>query len=363
MISFSCRLARPSFLLDAAFESDNEIIGLFGPSGAGKSTILRLIAGLDHPDSGKIVVSNEPIFDGKRRINVPAHRRGVGYVFQDGQLFPHLSVNKNLRYGEWFAGSRPKAADFDHVCELLGLGSLLDRKPATLSGGERQRVAIGRAVLSAPRLLLMDEPLASLDQGRKKEILPFIERLRDSIGLSIIYVSHAGEEVARLADKVIKLEAGKIIAVGRPQDVLAPTLANSDNRFDAVSFVSARLVRKDEDYGVTILEHQAGDIVVSSMSNIAPGSMTRVAIRPANVVLGLATREKSSVRTVLKGEVSKIDADEGPFALVKVRLTGGDELAAFITRLAVDDLGLKTGTPVFAEIKAATIDESALVTR
>ena len=198
MIAFDCRLQRRDFVLDAAFEAGGGVTALFGVSGSGKTTALRVLAGLERPERGRIAVDDAVLVDTARGVFVPACRRRMGMVFQDAQLFPHLSVRQNLEYGRWFTPAAERRVAFAPVVEVLGIAHLLERQPATLSGGERQRVAIGRALLASPRLLLMDEPLAALDADRRLEVLPLIERVRDAFGIPILYVSHAAEEVARL---------------------------------------------------------------------------------------------------------------------------------------------------------------------
>jgi molybdate transport system ATP-binding protein len=202
------------FALAASFDTAGGVTALFGPSGAGKTTLANIIAGLIVPDRGRIVLDGTVLFDFDRRINVPAHRRRIGYVFQEGRLFPHLSVAANLDYGRRMSGFAPDAAEFKHIAELLDIGHLLARRPGKLSGGERQRVAVGRALLMRPRLLLLDEPLASLDAARKREILPYLQRLRDEARVPMIYVSHHPGELRRIARGVVRLEAGRVTAVG-----------------------------------------------------------------------------------------------------------------------------------------------------
>ncbi len=202
------------FSLDVLFASEGGATVLFGPSGVGKSSIINMIAGLLAPDRGRIVLDGEVLFDNAARIDVPAWRRRIGYVFQEGRLFPHLSVKRNLDYGRWMGGHAADPVAFAHAVELLDIGHLLDRRPGKLSGGERQRVAVGRALLMRPRLLLLDEPLASLDAGRKDDILPYLERLRDEVKVPMIYVSHDAAEVQRIATRVVRLEGGKVTATG-----------------------------------------------------------------------------------------------------------------------------------------------------
>ncbi|HEX4508153.1 MAG TPA: molybdenum ABC transporter ATP-binding protein [Alphaproteobacteria bacterium] len=208
-LEFSAQVALGDFRLDAAFTGAERVTALFGPSGAGKSTILRLIAGLLRPDEGRIVLAGRVVFDSAAGLNLPAAKRRVGLVFQDGLLFPHLSVSQNLLYGPW-ARRAAKPAAFERTVEILDIAKLLDRAPRRLSGGERQRVAIGRALLSDPAVLLMDEPVSAVDQERRAEILPYLASLTREFPIPMIYVSHAMEEVERLAEKVVRIRDGRI---------------------------------------------------------------------------------------------------------------------------------------------------------
>jgi molybdate transport system ATP-binding protein len=200
--------------LGVKFETAQGATALFGPSGSGKTSVINMIAGLLAPDSGSISLNETVLFDGKRGVNVPPHQRRIGYVFQEGRLFPHLSVRQNLDYGRRMSGCPRDAGEFERIAKLLDIGHLLDRRPGKLSGGERQRTAVGRALLMRPRLLLLDEPLASLDAGHKREILPYLVRLRDDAGVPIVYVSHAPAEVRRIATTVVRLDAGRVVATG-----------------------------------------------------------------------------------------------------------------------------------------------------
>lgn len=206
--------------LHVAFNSDGPVTGLFGPSGAGKTTLVSMIAGLVRPDSGRLSLGDEVLFDSEKRIDVPAHRRRIGYVFQEGRLFPHMTVARNLDYGRWMAGLAHDPAEFARIVSMLDIDPLLQRRPGKLSGGERQRVAIGRALMLKPRLLLLDEPLASLDPARKNEIMPYLLRLRDEVGIPMVYVSHYARELKRIANVVVRLEAGCVVAMGGP-DILS----------------------------------------------------------------------------------------------------------------------------------------------
>jgi molybdate transport system ATP-binding protein len=202
------------FSLSARFATSNGVTGVFGPSGAGKTTLVNMISGLLAPDRGRIAIDDTVLFDSEKRINLPPHRRRIGYVFQEGRLFPHLSVKRNLDYGRRMRGLPLDGALTQRIIGLLDIGHLIDRRPGKLSGGERQRIAIGRALLMRPRLLLLDEPLASLDVARKREILPYLERLRDEVGVPMVYVSHQAAELRRIATSVVRLSAGKVAATG-----------------------------------------------------------------------------------------------------------------------------------------------------
>jgi molybdate transport system ATP-binding protein len=202
------------FELGVRFEATGGATALFGPSGAGKTSIVNMIAGLLKPDRGAIALDDAVLFDAARGIDMPPHRRRIGYVFQEGRLFPHLSVRQNLDYGRRMNALAPDAGEHERITTMLDIGNLLDRRPGKLSGGERQRVAIGRALLMKPRLLLLDEPLASLDSARKREILPYLVRLRDEAGVPMVYVSHTAAEVRRIATDVVRLDAGRVVATG-----------------------------------------------------------------------------------------------------------------------------------------------------
>ena len=349
MIEAAIRLTRADFDLDVSFTAGMGVTALFGPSGSGKTTILNAIAGLERPRQGRIAVDGAVFFDSRERIDLTPHRRNTGYVFQDALLFPHLSVAQNLRYG-----MRGGASGFDKIVALLGLESLLGRRPAKLSGGERQRVAIGRALLSRPRLLLMDEPLASLDIERKHDILPYVESLRGNFGIPILYVSHAVNEVARLADHVIVIDGGRIVATGAPEIALALHLRDGETRFDRVSVLTGRAGRYDAAYGLTPLIHEAGRITIAG--RLEENRETRIVIRATDVTLATAVPRHLSVRTALKGVIAAIERDSGPAAIVTVTLAGGQQLGAAATRKAIDEMKLAAGTEVWCLIKAVSID-------
>ena len=344
-----------AFRLTAEFVSDGRVTALFGRSGAGKTTLVNAIAGLLRPDRGRIALDDAVLVDTTGGVDVPAHQRGIGYVFQEGRLFPHLSVRGNLVYGHRFARDRDRWGSLGEIAELLGISTLLDRRPADLSGGEKQRVAIGRALLASPRLLLMDEPLASLDQARKAEILPYIERLRDEMRLPIVYVSHAVEEVARLADTLVLLAGGKVMASGTVNDVFGRLdLRPYTGRFEASVVLSARVVRHDAASETTMLEHPAGVMLVPLLA-AAPGTIARVRVRARDVAIAVGEPGMLSIRNRLHATVAEIGPAMGQ--IVEVRLdAGGEPLIARVTRGAIDALDLKVGQPVVALIKSTAFD-------
>jgi molybdate transport system ATP-binding protein len=348
-----------TFAIDARFEAGSGLIALFGRSGAGKTSIINIIAGLIRPEQAKVSVDGVVLVDTARGVFVPRHRRRIGYVFQEGRLFPHLTVRQNLLYGRWFAPQADRHGDLDRVVDLLGLGGLLDRRPGRLSGGEKQRVAIGRALLADPRLLLMDEPLASLDEGRKAEILPYIERLRDQSRVPIVYVSHSVAEVARLASTVVLLSEGKVAAVG-PTSVIMQRLDlfPLTGRAEAGAVVEATVERHDEAFGLTELRSQAGLWKLSRLD--APvGTRLRLRVRARDVMLAKSAPVDLSALNVLPGIVADIAGDGGP--IVDIRLDcSGEALLARLTRYSVARLGLAPGAPVFALVKSVALDRRSL---
>ena len=350
MIEISVKQSRPNFILDVNIKLGRGITALFGASGAGKSSLLNLIAGLEQPDSGRILIGSEPLYDSNAKINLAVHKRRIGYVFQDALLLPHLSVRNNLRYGIKQGGM-----EFSSIVEFLGISALLDRRPSTLSGGERQRVSIGRALLSAPRLVLMDEPLASLDMDRKREIFPYIEQLQRKFGIPVIFVSHAIEEVARLAQHVVVMRDGKVVAEGSAQAVMnLPEHKQTDLRKPQSSRVNQR--RMIPPMASQQLHHPAGNI--SLTGQLAHGKTpVRIVVRATDVTLALGKPKDISARTMLKGVISKCEIDGSPIAIIHVKLEGGEELSAALTRKARDQLGLDVGQAVWCLLKSVSIDE------
>jgi molybdate transport system ATP-binding protein len=358
MLSVAVRHDFGGFVLDAAFDSPGGLTALFGRSGAGKTSLVNAIAGLLRPQYGRIVIDGEVLTDTERGVFVPARRRRIGYVFQEGRLFPHLTVRQNLLYGRWFAARRAPAGDIDQIVQLLGIGALLGRRPANLSGGEKQRVAIGRALLAGPRLLVMDEPLASLDEARKAEILPYIERLRDETGVPIVYVSHAIVEVTRLATTMVVLTEGRVAAVGSPASIMGRIdLFPLTGRAEAGAILATRLVGHDLTFGLSLLRSAAGELRVPRLP-LPIGTALRVRIRARDVMIALRPPEGLSALNVLPGTVAEIGRTDGP--IVDIRLDcGGEALIARLTRRSVIGLGLEPGRGVYAVIKSIAIDHQA----
>ncbi|TDK41211.1 molybdenum ABC transporter ATP-binding protein [Antarcticimicrobium luteum] len=341
------------FDLRVAFEAPGGVTALFGRSGAGKTTVINAIAGLLRPQAGRILLSGVPLFDAKARVNLPVHRRRLGYVFQDGRLFPHLSVRQNLTYGCRFAPRGEPGPGLDEVADLLGLGPLLDRRPGALSGGEKQRVAFGRALLARPGMLLMDEPLAALDAARKEEILPYLERLRDQSGLPILYVSHSVAEVARLATTVVVLEAGRVVRAGPAEQVLSdPAMVRQFGLREAGAVLPAHIARHHAD-GLTELAVSGGRLFLPEMDQ-PPGTRTRVRILAHDVIVADRAPEGLSALNILPGEVVALREGQGPGVVVQIRC-GGDLLLARVTRRSAEALALAPGRRVYAVIKTVSI--------
>ncbi|WP_147653926.1 molybdenum ABC transporter ATP-binding protein [Vulcaniibacterium gelatinicum] len=346
------RLERPGFALDVDLALPGRgVSALFGPSGSGKTTLLRCLAGLERPREGRLDVLGECWQDGGRFL--PPHRRPVGYVFQEASLFPHLSVLGNLRYGQRRSRDASKV-DLDHAIGLLGIASLLDRRPEHLSGGERQRVAIARALAVGPRLLLLDEPLAALDAARRREILPYLERLHETLEIPVLYVSHSAAEVARLADHVVLLEAGRVRAEGPLQDLCARLDPAARLGEQPGVVLEAVLAERAAQWHLARVEFAGGSLWTRDFER-APGSRVRVQVLARDVSLALQPPQGSSIQNQLPGVVDAIGEDEHPgLALVRVRV-GASALLARVTRRAVAELGIAPGQALWAQVKSVAL--------
>ena len=330
------------------------ITALFGPSGAGKSSLLKLIAGFETPDTGHLSLRDKTWFDSADRINISPHKRAVGYMFQDGRLFPHMSVRENLE----FASKRAiKKISIDDVISAFDLNDLIDNSPKTLSGGERRRAALARTVLTAPDVLLLDEPLTGLDRARKREILPFIESLPRDFGIPCIYVTHDIEEVSRLADKVMVMSGGEVSAFGDTVDILShldATPLHSD--YDISSLFEGQVTGHDKAFCLMQVNIHGTEISLPHISGADIGQNIRLRIRASDVAIAAARPKGVSIRNVIQGEISQIVADrQAAYAVVTLQLKGA-ELRSHITRASCSDLNLKTGMSVYALIKSVSFE-------
>jgi molybdate transport system ATP-binding protein len=358
VLDVALRAKLGDFALDVAFTTaDAPVTALFGRSGAGKSSIIAAIAGLLRPDTGRIVSDGETLFDADKHVDLPPPRRRVGVVFQDARLFPHMSVRANLLYG-WRRRTADRKLDLDQVVEPLGISHLLERRPATLSGGEKQRIAIGRALLANPRLLLMDEPLASLDGERKAELLPLLAQLPRVFGTPVIYVSHGLDEVLRLADRLVLLDQGRVLAAGTVEEVANrpdfAQIAALEGGPDVFTVIGATIKSHDEPGAQTRLSFGGGTLTVPRVAG-AVGNRVRLRIAAGDVMLALTPPTGLSVRNVIPARIVSIGETAG---MVEVMLDAGGPLWARISRAARDELGLQPGMTVYALIKSAAMTGS-----
>ena len=344
MLDVAFRLAFPGLELDVAFQAPGGVTALFGPSGCGKTTTVNAVAGLVRPDSGRIAVGGRVLFDAG--ADLPPQARRIGYVFQDARLFPHMTVAANLRYpSRWRRGA---GRDFDRVIGMLALEPLLARRPGTLSGGERQRVAIGRALLSDPDLLVMDEPLAALDDARKAEIMPWLERLRDEIRLPILYVSHSVPEVLRLANTVVLMRRGRVTHAGALADILAdPDLAPELGAREAGALIRARVLAQEPD-GLARVATSGGTMLLPA-PDLAPGRELRLRILAHEVILSREAPHGLSALNVLPVRVIRLHG-----GLVQLAL-GDERMLAQITPRSVKALDLQPGTACHAIVKSVSV--------
>ena len=343
-----------AFALDAAFAFGDApgVTALFGPSGSGKSTIINAIAGLLHPAFGRVVLSGETLLDTERGLSVPARSRRIGVVFQDTRLFPHMTVRANLLYGWHRMPDRAAVSGIDAVVALLGLDALLERRPRTLSGGEKSRVALGRALLMNPRALLLDEPLAALDAPRKAEILPYLERLARETKIPMLYVSHSLDEVARLADRMVVIDKGRVVAEGTLFDVTQRLDLIAGRALLPGAVLEAKIAGHDDTHGLTVLT-LAGERLLVPHIGKAAGETVRIRIDAADVMLALSRPEGVSANNILPATIAAIEA-MGAHADVQLALSDA-RLTARITTRSLERLALKPGLAVFAVIKSVTV--------
>lgn len=346
MISVDIAKQLGDFAIEARFEAPAGVTAIFGPSGSGKTSIVNAVAGLSRPDQGHIRVGEAVLFDSAGKINQPAHKRRIGYVFQDARLFPHMTVLRNLRYG----GNHDEA----QVIAVLGLEEMLERMPAGLSGGEKQRVALGRALMCNPQLLLLDEPLAALDAARKAEIMPYIARLRDTVQIPMLYVSHDMSEVARLATTLVVLNAGRVVVNGPVGQVLAdPQLVPFMGVRAAGAVLIGRVSGRMLDDGLTEVSFSGGRLVLPGHLG-AIGQAVRLRVPAQDVILAQSMPDGISALNVLPVTISGIAEGQGPGVAVALQ-AGQDKLLARVTRRSAARMQLATGQQIYAIIKATAV--------
>ncbi|MDY0065955.1 MAG: molybdenum ABC transporter ATP-binding protein [Steroidobacteraceae bacterium] len=352
---------RDNFVLDVAIEQSGPgVLALFGRSGCGKTTLVNIIAGLLAADEAYIEIDGVVLEDSAAKRRTPAERRRIGYVFQDARLFPHFDVVGNLRYGERRVRDGARRISLDHVVELLGLAPLLSRRTHRLSGGERQRVALGRALLSQPRLLLLDEPLAALDAARREEVLPYLEKLRDELAIPMIYVSHQFDEVLRLATHVVLLDRGRVLVQGPLDAVSLHPEVRSIVGPEAIGAVLQGVVEAaDEVTGLAALR-VGGNVLQVAWRGARAGAAVRVQLLARDIILATSRPEGLSVRNVLSGSIARIAADDADTDLVHVDV-GGASVVARVTQAASAALGLRVGLRVWVLVKAVSIRGHAFV--
>jgi molybdate transport system ATP-binding protein len=352
-LSVEIRHQFPGIKLDIAFNTGSGITALFGHSGAGKSTIAQAISGAFTPNDGHIELNGNILYSKDKNINCPAQRRGIGYVFQQDLLFPHFSVQGNLQYASRYGRGANSTKQQDEVIDILGIKHLLQRRPGGLSGGERQRVAIARALLSNPALLVMDEPLSALDDPRKAEILPYIERIRDHSDVPILYITHAVSEIARLADQVVVVERGRVTKTGTAMDVFSdPDIVPQLGLQSAGALLNAT-IEKHEDDGLTKLKSASGPIYLPEL-DAEIGQAVRVRVLAHDVMLATKQPENISALNVFHGRVSAIKFGRGPGAIVSVE-SSGNTILARVTRRSVEALNLQIGHQCYAIIKSVSV--------
>jgi molybdate transport system ATP-binding protein len=350
-----------SFVLDVRFDAPTPgIVALFGPSGCGKSMTINIIAGLLMPDRGEISLDDDLLLDTRRQVSVAAERRGIGYVFQDARLFPHLNVASNLRFAERRARRAPYVS-LERVLAMLDLEPVMSRRVHELSGGERQRVAIGRALLSQPRLLLLDEPLAALDRDRREEVLPYLETLRDQLSIPMIYVSHQFDEVLRLATHLVLMQSGTVAAEGGiTQMSLDPKLRALLGPDAVGAVIDGTVIGEDAASGLTRVQVGKGEIKVEA-ARLRAGARMRVQLLARDVIVSTRMPQHLSVRNSLQGVITAIDDDRTAKGsdlgsdLVFIDVGAGASIIARVTRAATRELGLAVGTPAWALVKAVSL--------
>jgi molybdate transport system ATP-binding protein len=354
MLEVAASKRQGEFSLDVSFDLPTAgVAALFGPSGCGKTTTINIIAGLLKPDRGRVALDGTVLLDTERRIDVPAERRRIGYVFQDARLFPHLNVAANLRYGARRARGRAYVT-LERVLGMLELEPLMSRRVHQLSGGERQRVAIARALLSQPSLLLLDEPLAALDRERRDEVLPYLETLRDQLSIPMVYVSHQFDEVLRLATHIVVMRSGKVAAQGDAGEMsLNPQLRAMVGPDAVGAIIDGTAIGEDALSGLARVHVGQGEIRIQA-PGIAPGTRLRVQFLARDIIVSTRMPQHLSVRNNLRGVIAAVEDDGDGSDLISIDI-GGALILARVTKAATRELGLAAGTAAWALVKSVSL--------
>ena len=355
------KLNRSVFKLDLDLQLPGQgITAIFGPSGSGKTTLLRAVAGLENNQQGRIQIGPHIWQDTQKGIDLPTWQRALGYVFQESSLLPHLSVTDNLNFGlkralKSAGNAQSDAAKALHASiELLGIGSLLHRMPDQLSGGERQRVAIARAIAMQPQLLLMDEPLASLDAARRQEIFPWLSKLRDELKMPMLYVTHSAEEVARLADHLVVLDQGRVKAQGPVSAVLTQVVNPVVVGEDAGALIAGRIGQVDAQWHLSRVDFEGGCVWMRD-AGLPVGKVVRIRILARDVSLATTEPQNTSIQNQLRGSIQSITPDAHPSQVLVVLRCGAEDVLARVTKRAVDELAMQVGQPVWAQVKSVAL--------
>ncbi len=361
MIHLQINIARSAFQLNLDIQLPGQgITAIFGPSGSGKTTFLRAVAGLEKNPKGRIQIGTNIWQDTKQGIYLPTWQRPLGYVFQESSLLPHLSITENLNFGlkrAWKSASSAQTEAnkaLQASVELLGIGSLLQRMPNELSGGERQRVAIARAIAMQPQLLLMDEPLASLDAARRQEIFPWLARLRDELKMPMLYVTHSAEEVTRLADHLVVLDKGNVKAQGPVNQVLTQVLNPVVVGEDAGALIGGHIGAIDTQWHLSRFDFDGGSVWIRD-AGLPIGKAVRIRILARDVSLATSEPQNTSIQNQLRGSIQSITSDAHPSQVMVVLKCGAEEVMARVTKRAVGDLALEVGRPVWAQVKSVAL--------